>query len=397
MKVWQIYNHYRSLVGGEELVVRNTIELLEKRSVYTKLLSRSSKTLEGHLAAKIRAFWSGIYSRSAYHEIRNLLRIERPDIVHAHNLYPLFSPSVLVACHKAGVPIVMTPHNYSLTCPNWAHLYEGQICERCVGGREYYCVLKNCRKNLFESIGYALRTAVARKLRFFHDNVTVFIALTHFAKGRLIDAGFAADRIFVLPNMVHTPDRPANPSEGKYIAYVGRIDPEKGIDTLLAAAHITGLPIYLAGAGGLKTQFEKTAPAGIKFLGPLDRGRLDSLYRNARFVVVPSKWFEMCPLVISEASSYGLPVIASRIGGLPELVVNGTTGLLIEPGNVDDLAHKMKRLWDDPTLCDQMGQAGREKMLKEHNEEVYFQELLSIYKKAIDLNGKAISFRHQCQ
>src|SRR5690606_26895816 len=148
--------------------------------------------------------------------------------VHAHNLYPLFSPSVLAACRRVGTPVVLSLHNQNLTCPRSDHLYRGKICEKCFGGREYHCVLQNCRENIFESIGYATRAAVARKLRLFERNVTVFIALTQFARRRLIQVGLPADRICVLPNMAPDSGPPVVPADGKYVAFAGRLSQEKG-------------------------------------------------------------------------------------------------------------------------------------------------------------------------
>jgi glycosyltransferase involved in cell wall biosynthesis len=386
MKVWYLYNQYRSQVGGEEVVVQNIVDMMQRRGSQTKLITRNSKDLEKALLAKIKVFWSGMYSFSAHKEMIELIQIDPPDIVHAHNLYPLFSASVLAACRQAGIPTIMMLHNYSLTCPNWAHLYDGEICERCEGGREFYCILKNCRNDIFESIGYAMRSAVARKFQLFHKNVTMFIALTPFAKRRLVNAGFAEDRIFVLPNMVHAPDFPTDPAQGEYIAYVGRVDPVKGVDTLSLAARITKLPVRVAGTGTIMGEVDKKAPANLEFLGKLDRNQLGSFYRKARFMVVPSKWFEVCPMVILEAFSYGLPVIASRIGGLPELVQHGHTGLLFETGDAEDLASKMMGLWNDPNLCQKMGSAGRSKVLKEHSEDIYYHRLTKIYQKAIEIN-----------
>ena len=122
--------------------------------------------------------------------MRRALAEDRPDIVHVHSVYPMFSPSVLVACRKANVPVVMTVHSDILTCPTWHHLYKGRVCEDCVGGHEYRCVLKNCRNNILESSAYALRSSVARRFRLFHDNVNVLIVMTLFAKEKLQHAGF---------------------------------------------------------------------------------------------------------------------------------------------------------------------------------------------------------------
>ncbi len=342
MKVLQVNNQYRNLCAGTERVVTDTMALMAEHGVAAKLVMRSSRGLEKSLLGKVRAFASGVYSWSAYKEMVRTLRQECPDVIHVHNLYPLFSPSVLVACRREGIPTVMTLHNYDLTCPIGCHLYRSSVCERCLGGREYWCILRNCRGRVLESVAYALRRAVALRSRVFHRNVSRFIALTHFGKMRMVEAGLAEARISVVPNMVALDHPPVDPSGGQYAAFAGRMSPEKGVDTLLAAARrLPAASIVLAGDGPCANQLAQGAPSNATFVGRLDHAEMGGLYRRARFVVVPNKWFEMCPLVISGSMSYGLPVIASRIGGLPELVDDGVTGLLFEPGNAEDLAQKM--------------------------------------------------------
>ena len=124
----------------------------------------------------------------------------------------------------------------------------------------------------------------------------------------------------------------------------------------------------------------------MEFAGFLDTQKMAAFYRNARFLVLPSKWFEVCPMVIIEAMSNGLPVIASRIGGIPEIVEDGVTGVLFEPGNSEDLAEKMKLLWENPELCRQMGTAGRKKAIREYGEDVYYRRLMDVYQRAIEMN-----------
>jgi glycosyltransferase involved in cell wall biosynthesis len=134
-------------------------------------------------------------------------------------------------------------------------------------------------------------------------------------------------------------------------------------------------------------EFQTDAPENAVFCGQVDSEEIAEGYRGARFLVVPSEWFEGCPLVILEAMSFGLPVIASRIGGLPELVDEGVTGLLFEPGDSVDLAEKLTLLWGDPELCRSMGIAGRRKAVKHFNEREYWLRLSEIYQSAIERVG----------
>jgi glycosyltransferase involved in cell wall biosynthesis len=364
--------------------------MLARKGHKVLTFQRNSHDIKG-LWGKMCAFTEGIYSRSARKELSAILASENPDIVHVHNLYPLISPSVLVACREFGVPVVMRCPNYRLICPVGVFFDGARICERCSHSREYWCVLKNCRGNVFESVAYALRNVVARKRRFFQDNVTLYLPPSEFVRTRLVDAGFPRERIIVVPNMVSLPDFGVGVSSGEYVAYVGRISPEKGIETLLAAAEQAGLPLRLAGDYFAMPEAVEAAPLNAQFIGQLNQDQLVGFHQNARFCVVPSICFDVSPHVVAEAMSYGLAVIASRIGGLPEIVEDGVTGFLFEPGNAQELAEKMKLLWENPELCRKMGKAGREKAIREYSEDVYYDRLIAVYRKAIQLKSRDIA------
>jgi len=385
MRVCIVHNSY-ARPSGEEVVVDNTRHLLEDRGHHVTLLSRSSAEIEHMRLGRTRAAFSGIYSRSSRRAMRRLIEEQRPDVVHVHNLYPLISPSVLVECRRAGVPVVMTVHNYRLVCPNGLHLARngtsrGEVCERCLGGREYWCVLRNCEGDLLKSVAYAVRTAVARKWRLFLDGITLFAALSDFQRERLIAAGFPAERIVVMPNMVCLDG--TEPPLGEYVAYAGRVSPEKGIETLVAAAaRCPDIPFKIAGSPDRMPHLAREAPANVAFVGHLEGSNLNAFYRHSRVVVLPSRCLETFGLPLAEAMSHGKPVVASRIGGLPSIVDDGVTGLLAEPGNVSELAEKIRALWERPELCRAMGEAGRVKALSEHSPERFYGRLVAAYGNA---------------
>ncbi|MFH1931757.1 MAG: glycosyltransferase family 4 protein [Pseudomonadota bacterium] len=386
MKIIQLYNNYKSGGGGEKIVVSLTNKILEKHGHQVCDIERDSRTIVTFMD-KISAFVNGIYSWQAKREMVNVIDAEHPDIVHAHNLYPLLSPSVLVACRQRCIPVVMTVHHFGLTCPAWHHFARGRVCERCLGGREYWCILKNCREDRFESVGYALRSTVARKCRMFSNNVTLFMAVSESLRRQLIKVGFDGDRIILLPNCVPLPVSSAVPLNGEYIAFVGRLSSEKGIYSLITAGNHTGLPIRIAGNGPIRGQLEKITTKNITFVGHLEQHELVEFYCNSRFLVVPSICYEAFGLVLLEAMSHSKAVIASRIGGIQEIVDDGITGLLFEAGNVEDLVKKMRLLWANPNLCEQMGQEGRRKMISEYTEEAYYNRLLRGYEQAIEMNN----------
>jgi glycosyltransferase involved in cell wall biosynthesis len=382
MKIVQVQNHPRH-GGGADTLVSNTIDLLRSKGECVVPLVRRSRDLGSGLRGKFHAFAAGLYSHSAYKAMEHLIQKEKPDIVHVHDLYPLLV-WVLKACGDAEVPVVMTCHNYRFTCPMMFHLNKGKVCERCVNGHEHWCILNNCRNSIFESTAFALHNIVARKSRLFLDNVTLFIALTEFSKTRLRKAGVPESKLEVLPNVVNMPTSGADSSGGLYATYVGRFSAEKGIDILLSAAALNpNIPVRLAGDYSTLPQLLSTATENVKFVGQLDREQLIDFYRRSRFVVVPSKWYEVCPMVVIEAKSYGLPVIASRIGSLKEMIDESVTGLFFEPGNAEDLAGKMKMLWENSDLCNRMGRMARVKAMHECDADAYYRKLIAIYEKAI--------------
>lgn len=382
MKVLQVFNQYRSLFNGEELVVTRTVKLLRERGIDCELLMPSSRDIVT-ATQRVKAFFSGIYSFKAEREMRELLNETRPDLVHCHNLRPLLSPSVLVACRKAGVPVVVSIHNQGLTCPTADHLHNGKVCVKCYGGKEHHCVLNNCRGNLIESIGYAARSKVAHQFGLFSKNATLLIALTAYARQWIADSGYDANRIEVLHNFVDQIHHAVDPAQGAYVAFAGRLSAEKDVATLLSAARrLPSVRFRIAGSGPEEDSLREQAPDNVDFVGRVPSESMADFYRGARCLVLPSRAFEMCPLVISEAMSHGVPVVASAIGGLDELVEDGATGYLFEPGNAVELAAKVGAIATDDELAREFGAAGHAKAAKEYAVEAYVGRLLQIYQRA---------------
>lgn len=385
MRVMLVHNEYGAF-SGEEAVVQNIQKMLEQHGHRVILFMRSSSEIARMRFGKIHAFFSGVYSFSSKKTIHRYLKEFKPDIVHVHNLFPLISPSVLGECRRASVPVVMTVHNYRLVCPNGLYMIDGQVCEKCSGGCEYWCILRNCEKSLFKSLGYALRNYVARRRRLFLDNVTVYAALTEFQRQRLIRAGFPVGRIAVIPNMADSVEIEATDELGKFVGYVGRISPEKDLPTLMEAARsCSHIQFKAAGIYDRMPHLLTEAPKNFEFCGHLDKRQLSEFYANSRVLVLCSICYEGFPSVLLEAMLGGKPVICSRIGGLPEIVDDRVNGLLFQPGNVEDLAEKIRCLWNQPDICRKMGQRGREKALGEYSQEKYYEHLMAVYKRAIKL------------
>ena len=198
--------------------------------------------------------------------------------------------------------------------------------------------------------------------------------------------GLCPERIAVIPNMASSNGIEPSSGQGQFVAYVGRVSPEKGISTLIAAAtKCPDIPFRIVGSYDRMPSVLKQAPRNCIFAGHLTGTELEECYKSSRIVVLPSLWFEGIPTVLVDSMMAGKPVVASRIGGIPEIVDDGITGLMFEPGNAEDLAEKTRNLWNRSDVCRQMGQAGREKALREYSPDKYYERLMAAYERAIEL------------
>jgi glycosyltransferase involved in cell wall biosynthesis len=395
MRVLFVHNDYGKW-SGEEASAEALAKLLTDHGHQVSWFRRSSRDLYSSLNSKANAFLAGIHNPFAARDIAHMLDEVGPDIVQVQNLYPLLSPSILGPIRKRGIPIVMRCPNYRLFCPNGRNFTKGHVCERCTSwGRELWCVLNNCEGSFFKSMGYSLRNAWARLTRRIIDGVDIFIVQTHFQKTKFVKNGLSPKSIEILPGMVPSIDSGDSTKIGDSVVYIGRISEEKGIGALLRAAEITPrIPYSIAGVCTTASQYKESAANNVRWLGFLKGEALLDLYRSARFVVIPSIWYEGFPNVITRAMTMRKPVISSMIGGIPEIIDNGITGLLCEPNNAKDLAEKIQYLWNRPQLCKQMGQAGREKALRDYSPDKCYERVIAIYQKAISLGGHAMEIEH---
>ncbi len=393
MKIALVHNRY-ALPGrgsGEEVMVEAIQELLEKNNHQVLPYIRSSLELQEMPFGHIKAFFSGIYSIRARKAFDHFLTDEKPNLVLVQNVFPLFSPSILLACRRAGVPVMMRCPNYRLICPNGLFMTQGQLCERCSGGKEYWCVLRNCEQNLLKSTGYALRGAFARQLALFKNNVDMFLVLTPFAKRKLIDNGFPSERIQVLSALADLSAFQAIPDEhpGSYVGFVGRISSEKGVDLLIEVAkRLPYISFKIAGRYEEHDPLVQRAPENIEFLGHLDKAALIRFYQQAMMIVVPSRWYEGLPVVIIEAMLSAKPVICSRLGGLPDIVDDQVTGLLFRHDDTSDLTDQVKWLWDHPSLSRRLGLAGRKKAEDEYSPEAFYARLMRAYDTCLGMRSQ---------
>ena len=371
---------------GEEHALKLIARLLEENGHRVNWFLRSSETIQG-INGKTRAFFAGIHSPKAVKDLRAFLRRQTFDIALVQNLYPFLSPAILPVFREFGIPVLMRCPNYRLFCPNGLHLSRGEICEKCLNGREYWCIIRNCEKDLLKSTGYALRNAAARLTHRILNNVSLFIVLSEFQRQRFIAGGIPSDQLAILPNVAPTTAESPFADPGELVSFVGRISPEKGIeDFVAAAARLPEIPFAVAGDFSRIPMLPGNSPKNIRWLGFLKGNDLDSLYEQSRILVFPGRWFEGFPNVIARAMAAGKPVIASRLGAIPEIVEHGRTGLLFEAGMSTQLAESIQELYADPAKCRAMGNAGRIKAETQYSRNTVFLRLMEIIDRTLSLH-----------
>lgn len=383
MKLLFIHNNYAGDNSGEEHAAEGIVNLLRQEGHIVEWYRRSSSELDTNLAKKLLALFTGIWNPISVKQIKKKLNEFEPDIVQIQNLYPLISPAILKTIKNAGIPIVMRCPNYRLFCPNGLHLdRKGKVCEKCLSrGREIHCALKNCENNRIKSIGYALRNFVARKIWKILENVDVYIVQSEFQKQKFTKNGIPEHKIVIVPGL--TPDIPSyNKNKlGDLISFVGRVSVEKGIlEFLEAARQLPEIQFMVAGSvAPIHMYMVKNSPKNIQWTGFLKGNDLDKLYHDSRIIIVPGKWYEGFPNVITRAMKHSKPVITSNIGAMANIIDHEKNGLLIEPGNIKELAIAINYLYLRPDLCQQYGKNGKLKAAQNYSADKIYQKLITIY------------------
>ena len=408
MKVLHVNKfHYRK--GGSEAVYFDTAHMLEKRGHQSLFFSmehaenvpceqsryfmpfvdlNATRGVGKQLKTAVRI----LYSFDAKKRLAALLDEHKVDVAHLHNIHHQISPSILHELKRRNIPVVMTLHDYKMVCPSYSLLAHGLLCAACTGGTFYHAIQKRCVK------GSLAKSALAAAEMYLHHSmldiyglVNVFIAPSLFLKQTLANMGFKK-QIVHLPNFIDLAQF-AHYSEERSISrrfvYFGRLSAEKGLATLLKA--VAGLPqakLDVIGDGPLRAELEqwtkKHCAERVCFYGHLRGDELWSRIRKAIAVIVPSEWYENNPLTVIEAFALCVPVIGARIGGIPELVRNGETGLTFEAGNVEALTAKLRYAADNTIGMRQMGVQAQTFVQNDLSAEQHYEKLMRIYKTDLD-------------
>ena len=389
MKICLVHNSYEQR-GGEDVVFEQERENLSRGGHDVIAYHRSNSEIKSLTPlTQLSLVKDSVWSTGARKEFAQLLDREAPDIVHVHNTFFMISPSIYSACRERGIPVVQTLHNFRWICPAYTLYRNGSVCEDCLNGSLWNGIYHGCyRGSRTATAAVALILGWHRLLKTWDDCVDCYIALTEFSREKFIAAGLQPAKIVVKPNFVEFDPGPGA-GDRKYALYAGRLSAEKGLDTLLAACESVppDCPLQIIGDGreraALEVQVRQKNILNITFRGFLSRSETIAAVKAARFVVVPSKWYEGFPMVIAEAMACGTPVICSCLGAMKEIVDDRRTGLHFNPGDVDDLAQKMAWAWDFPAEMSRLGHAARREYELRYTAERNLTLLMEIYEKAL--------------
>lgn len=380
MRILLAHNYYQRR-GGEDAVFENEAKLLEDRG-HTVIRHAASNNSIETIVDKASAFAKVTWNAGAARTIGDLVARTQPDILHVHNFFPLFSPSIYDAARKQGVAVVQTLHNYRLGCASGFLTRQGVPCELCIGRLPLPAIQNRCyRDSLVGSIAVAGMITAHKWRGTWQSHVDRFIALTDYAREKISAIGVPLDRISVKPNFVPDPGYHEH-GERSGAVFVGRLAPEKGIQGLVSLWTDMPESLTIAGAGPLAEALKVAAAPNVTFLGHLGADDLMAAYRRARFIVLPSTGVESMPITLLEAWATGMPAIAFKHSAFAELIEDGVTGLLVPSGDFGALGSAIAWAFANPESVAAMGRAARAHYAQRFTPDANYEQLLNVYRAA---------------
>lgn len=397
--------------GGDAVCTLSTGELLSEKSHTVEYWGMAHPenphySFEGHfsplidfsrnygIVEQLKISFNILYSFESKKRFERVVSLFKPDVVHLHNFAHQISPSILHVIKKHNLPAVMTLHDYKLVCPVYTMFSNGKPCHRCRNRKYYWCLIEKCTKNSYlKSLINTVEMVLHHRIMRIYNLVDIFISPSKFLVKTSLDMGFRR-KIVHLPNFIDTGEYPHLPeSSPRELGYFGRLSPEKGLFTLLKAKRDFSLPLKIVGDGPLRKDLEDFSRVNkiknVSFLGYMSAARLKKEISDSLVVVVPSEWYENNPLTVIEAFAAGKAVIGARIGGIPELIKEGKTGLTFEPGNVQDLRKKIKYVLDHPDRFIEMGKNARRFAEENFTPVKYYTRLVNIYRQAMKIKASS--------
>lgn len=392
MRIVLLHNRYRSIApSGETQVVEREGKALADMGHEVIWFERSSDEIEDWSRAKKAALPARlIWSREAHRDLTATLREHRPDVVHVHNTFPLFSPSVLYACRDARVPVVATIHNKRLICANGAFFRNGTVCHDCAEGPAIQAVMHGCyRGSRAASASVVLATTVHR--RSWRSYVSAYVFASASQRDLLSGLGLDTGRVFVKPHLIPRKQM-QNVARGNHVMFAGRLEEAKGVrllmagwDSYLRGSGEAGLGLVIAGSGELQAEvaaWASTRPS-VDVAGRVDDARFGELMSSARAILLPSTCEETFGLVVVEAMAAGSPPIAAAHGAFVDLITPGVDGMLFPPGDPEALGLAVADVEARPEQYETYGAQARETYEKQFDPDRTMEQLLDIYRFAI--------------
>jgi glycosyltransferase involved in cell wall biosynthesis len=394
VKIALVHNAYQQ-AGGEDSVFEQERKMLENAGDQVIPYTRTNWDTDGYKGLRrISLAKRTIWASDTRQEFLELLRREKPEVVHVHNTFVMISPSIYSACVEAGVPVVQTLHNYRLLCPTGTFFRDGKLCEECLKSSLWRGIEHSCYHDSYSATAVVASMLAYHRMRgTWKREISSFVALSQFARQKFIEGGLPGEKIFVKPNFV-SPDPGARTGVGDYALFVGRLSPEKGLRTIMGAWSKLSLPVPLVIIGGGPDLEELRVTAAreklpIEFKGQLPRAQTLAAINSARFTIIPSEWYETFCLAIAESFACSTPVICSRMGVMQELVDDHRTGLHFNPADPIDLASKVEWAWNHSGEMRDMGITARKEYEAKYTAEKNYPQLMEIYRRAVQ-NHKAV-------
>ena len=391
-------NYY--VKGGSDRYFFSLGQLLEKQG--HKVIPFASSQPQNQQTAWSKYFPDGVnfdtptikdisrflYSKAAAKAINRLVLDNQPHVAHLHIYYGQLTTSILTPLKEAGIPIVQTLHEYKLVCPVYTMISNGEVCEACQGHDFWKAAVKKCnRGSLSRSLLSAVEAYISRQMGAI-EQVDHFITVSDFQRRKLIDLGVPKEKLTRVHNFIDTSHIVPSSKQGEYFLYFGRLERLKGIFTLVeAAATIPDVPLIILGDGEARQELENWLAqrnlTHIKVLGAKKGAELKEFIANSICSILPSEWYENCPLAVLESLAYGRPVIGTDIGGIPELITDGVDGYVIPCKDSETLRERMVYLAEHRDEALEMGLAGRQKVMTQFSADKHYQEILDVYQKII--------------
>jgi len=399
MKVCFVHNYYTQ-AGGEDGVLAAEIKLLVDNSVENIAITKKSSALS-KLQLGTNFFMKSVYSEKSKKEIKQKLILEKPDVVHVHNFYSLFTPSIYDACQELKIPVVQTLHNFRIIYPNALLYNNGQVDLRTITGSAWQVVKDKVYHNSF------IKTAVMARFIEYHKKrntwnlkVDKFIALTEFSKNVFVQFGIESDKIAVKPNFqfqstenIDSANQVELPRED-FVLFVGRISEEKGIVQLVKEwiEKKSSVKLKIAGEGPLFKELQDIVNSSginsIEILGNQPKEEIKKLMNQAKALVFPSLWYEGFPMVLVEALSNGLPVITTNIGSQASIIKDQFTGYHVSVDSLSKMIEQASVIINDDDAFTRLCENAKNEFIEKYTDKVNFNQLMSIYKEVIELKKK---------